>query len=46
MFTGWIKEMVGYISGVTVYPGEDELEALAEGGLRVLRNEESPKVYS
>ncbi|WP_409227820.1 butyrate kinase [Gudongella sp. SC589] len=46
MFTGWIKEMVGYISGVTVYPGEDELEALAEGGLRVLRNEEAPKVYS
>lgn len=46
MFTGWIKEMVEYISGVTVYPGEDELEALAEGGLRVLRNEESPKVYS
>ncbi|MGM0396099.1 MAG: butyrate kinase [Bacillota bacterium] len=46
MFTGWIKEMVGYISGVTVYPGEDELQALAEGGLRVLRQEESPKVYS
>ncbi|WP_422484461.1 butyrate kinase [Gudongella sp. DL1XJH-153] len=46
MFTGWIKEMVSYISGVTIYPGEDELQALAEGGLRVLNNEESPKVYS
>ncbi len=46
MFTGWIKDMVSYISGVTVYPGEDELQALAEGGLRVLNNEESPKVYS
>ena len=46
MFTGWIKDRVEYIAPVTVYPGEDELQALAEGGLRVLRNEESPKIYS
>jgi butyrate kinase len=28
---------------VTVYPGEDELQALAEGVLRVLRGEEAAK---
>jgi butyrate kinase len=28
---------------VTVYPGEDELQALAEGVLRVLRGEEEAK---
>lgn len=42
----WITQRVSFISKVLVYPGEDELEALAEGGLRVLRKEEVPKVYS
>lgn len=46
MFTGWIKEMVEFIGPVTIYPGEDELQALAEGGLRVFYGEEEPKVYS
>lgn len=45
-FTEWIEERVGFISGVTVYPGEDELTALAEGGLRVLRGEEDSKKYN
>lgn len=45
MFTQWIKERVEFISEVHVYPGEDELTALAEGGLRVLRGEESAKQY-
>ena len=31
---------------VAVYPGEDELLALAQGGLRVLRGEEEAKVYA
>lgn len=44
-FTGWIEEMVGFIAKVIIYPGEDELEALAEGGLRVLRGEEEAKIY-
>ncbi len=44
-FTAWIKESVAYIAEVTIYPGEDELSALAEGGLRVLRGEEESKVY-
>ena len=45
MFTQWIKERVEFISEVYVYPGEDELTALAEGGLRVLRGEETGKQY-
>ena len=45
MFTQWIKERVEFIAPVHIYPGEDELEALAEGGLRVLRGEEKAKVY-
>ncbi len=33
-------EAIQWIAPVTVYPGEDELQALAEGALRVLRGEE------
>lgn len=40
--TDWIKERVGFISPVKVYPGEMELEALALGVLRVLGGEELP----
>ncbi|MFA9398121.1 MAG: butyrate kinase [Clostridiaceae bacterium] len=40
-----IKEMVSFISKVIVYPGEDELLALAQGGLSVLNKEEDAKVY-
>ena len=46
MFTGWVEEMVSFITGVKVYPGEDELEALAEGGLRIFHGEEIAKIYS
>ena len=46
MFTGWVSDMVGFISKVVIYPGEDELAALAEGGLRILRGQESPKIYT
>lgn len=45
LFVNWIKERVDFISSVIVYPGEDELIALAEGGLRVLRGEEKTKQY-
>ncbi|MDU4891164.1 MAG: butyrate kinase [Clostridium sp.] len=41
----YIKERVEFISQVVVYPGEDELLALAEGGLRVLKGEETAKEY-
>jgi len=41
----YIKERVEFISEVVVYPGEDELLALAEGALRVLRKQEIAKEY-
>ncbi len=44
-FTGAIKNRVSLIAPVNVYPGEDELRALAEGALRVLRGEEKPREY-
>ncbi|WDV46771.1 butyrate kinase [Clostridiaceae bacterium M8S5] len=42
----WISDRVSFISEIKVYPGEDELIALAQGGLRVLRKEEQAKIYS
>ncbi len=44
-FTGAIKQRVGIIATVKVYAGEDELLALAEGALRVLRGEEKAIAY-
>lgn len=41
----YIKEMVGFIAPVVVYPGEDEMQALAINGLMVLRGETIPKHY-
>ena len=38
-----ISEMVGWIAPITVYPGEDELLALAQGALRVLKGEEKAR---
>lgn len=46
MMTGLIREWIKFIAPVFVYPGEDEIAALAEGGLRVLRKEEELKKYS
>ena len=46
MMTGLIREWVRFIAPVFVYPGEDEIAALAEGGLRILRKEEELKKYS
>ncbi|AQR92975.1 butyrate kinase [Clostridium saccharoperbutylacetonicum] len=40
-----LKEKVEWIAPVTVYPGEDELLALAQGAIRVLDGEEKAKVY-
>ena len=40
----YIKEMVSAMAKVVVYPGEDEMDALAMSGLRVLRGEKS-KIY-
>lgn len=43
--TDAIAKYVGWIAPVVVYPGEDELLALAQGGLRVLNGEEEAKDY-
>jgi len=40
-----IRQSVGFIADVVVYPGEDELLALAEAALRVLDGEEEAKTY-
>ncbi|WP_459479900.1 butyrate kinase [Clostridium saccharoperbutylacetonicum] len=40
-----LKAKVEWIAPVTVYPGEDELLALAQGAIRVLDGEEKAKVY-
>lgn len=44
-FISWIKENIEFIGRIFVYPGEDEMIALAQGGLRVLRGEEKAKEY-
>jgi butyrate kinase len=41
----YIGEMVGFIAPVTVYPGEDELAALAHNGLLLLRGAIQAKRY-
>jgi len=45
IFVDWVKERVKFISKVMVYPGEDEMKALALGALRVLKGEEKAKIY-
>jgi butyrate kinase len=40
-----VKDMVEFISEVIVYPGEDEMDALNKGVLRVFNGEEKPKIY-
>jgi butyrate kinase len=41
----WIKERVEFIAPVELVPGEDELQALYEGAVRVVMGEESAKIY-
>ena len=45
-FTKWIEHRVKFLAPVLVFPGEEEMEALALGALRVLRCEEEALVYS
>ncbi|MEO0199023.1 MAG: butyrate kinase [candidate division WOR-3 bacterium] len=44
-FVEWIEKRVRFIAPLKVYPGGDEMRALAEGALRVLRGEEEAKIY-
>ncbi len=41
-----LTEFVSWIAPITVYPGEDELQALMEGALRVLRHEEQSRTLA
>jgi butyrate kinase len=45
-FVHLIIDRVNWIADVTVHPGENELQALAEGALRVLFGEEQAKKYT
>jgi butyrate kinase len=40
-----LKEYVGWLARIVVYPGERELEAMGQGAFRVLRGQESAKEY-
>lgn len=46
MLTEWIKERIDFLGKIHIYPGESELEALAQGALRVIRGEERAKHYT
>jgi len=46
MMTGWIKERVEFIAPVEIMAGENEMESLALGTLRVLRREEEAREYT
>ena len=41
-----LSEYVNWIAPIKVYPGEDELQALMEGALRVLRHEEQSRTLA
>jgi butyrate kinase len=45
MLTDWIKDWTEFLAPVHIYPGEDELHALGEAGLRILRGEEKALEY-
>jgi len=45
-FVQWIEEMIESFGRVFSYPGEDEMEALRDGGLRILAGEENPHEYN
>ncbi|ANU23449.1 butyrate kinase [Planococcus donghaensis] len=45
-FVEAISERVSWIADIEIQPGENELQALAEGAVRVLNGEERVKTYS
>lgn len=45
MITSWIKKRVEFIAPVEIMPGENEMESLALGILRVLKGEEEAREY-
>jgi butyrate kinase len=45
LLVGWIKERVAFLAPVEVFPAMEEMRALAQGGLRVLRGKEKARSY-
>lgn len=46
MFTAWIEQRVGFIAPVKIIPGENEMESLVKGTLRVLRGQEKCHTFT
>jgi butyrate kinase len=45
LVVGYIREYIDFLGKVTIYPGEDEMEALAMNALEVLRGDRLCKKY-
>ena len=45
MLTGMIQEYAGHLGNFVLIPGENELEALAEGTWRILEGREEANTY-
>lgn len=45
MMVKYMEDMVKFIAPVVVYPGEDEMKALAQNGVRVLEGKVAPRTY-
>lgn len=45
VLTEWISERIRFLAPVKVYPGEDEMQALAEGVFRVIMKQEKSRTY-
>jgi butyrate kinase len=41
----WVEERVRFIAPILIYPGEDEMLALAQGAFRVLSGQEKSMEY-
>ena len=45
LLVDWIRERVSFIASLLVFPGEEEMRALAEGALRVLKGQTQALEY-
>lgn len=45
MFVGLVRRRIAFLAPVILLPGEDEMKALAFGALRVIRGEETAKIW-
>lgn len=45
LLVNWISERVSFLAPVVVFPGEDEMIALVQGALRILKQEETVQQY-